>query len=46
MDQRISIEDIFKHPWMNKDLPTKSLKLSFNKLITFSKFSKVYFFKK
>lgn len=41
MDQRLSIEDIFKHPWMNKDLPAKPLKLSFGKLMNFSKFSKI-----
>lgn len=40
-DKRISIKEIFEHPWMNVNLPTTSLKLSFRKMHEFSKFSKV-----
>lgn len=39
--QRITIEEIFEHPWMRIELDTKPLKLKFNRLQNYSKFSKV-----
>ena len=40
-DKRLSIAEIFNHPWMQKDLPDKPLKISFAKVQGFSKFSKL-----
>jgi len=40
-DQRISIKDIFTHPWMVAEVPATNLKISFRKMHEFSKFSKV-----
>jgi hypothetical protein len=40
-DKRISIKEIFEHPWMNVNLPTTTQKVSFRKMHEFSKFSKV-----
>jgi serine/threonine protein kinase len=40
-EKRISIEEILKHPWMTKQLPTTTLTLDFTKMRNFSKFSKV-----
>jgi hypothetical protein len=40
-DKRITLEEIFAHPWMNHDIPTSSLKVSFRKMHEYSKFSKV-----
>jgi hypothetical protein len=40
-DKRITIDEIFAHPWMTKQLPSISLQLDFKKLKNFSNFSKV-----
>ena len=41
-DKRISIKEIFNHPWVTqKNTPKKSLKLNFKKLSKFTKFSKL-----
>jgi hypothetical protein len=42
--QRITLDEIFDHEWMLKDLPEKPLKVSFSKVFNFSKFSKVFYF--
>jgi serine/threonine protein kinase len=39
--QRITIEEILKHPWMTKQLSHEPLKIDFKKLREFSSFSKV-----
>jgi hypothetical protein len=39
--KRISIVDIFNDPWIQKESNKGPLKINFNKLVTFSKFSKV-----
>ena len=41
LNERISIEQIFEHPWMKADLSKSNLKLNFGKIINFSKYSKV-----
>ena len=40
--KRLSIKDIFEHPWMKGDQQKSALKLNFGKLANFSKFSKVF----
>lgn len=40
-DQRITVKGIFDHPWMNLNLPTTNLKVSFRRIHEFSKFSKL-----
>lgn len=46
-DKRYTIDQIFNHPWMLKELSNKPLKVSFGKVQSFSKFSKVFiWFKK
>jgi serine/threonine protein kinase len=39
--QRITIEEILKHPWMTKQLSHEPLKIDFKKLREFSSFSKL-----
>lgn len=40
--ERISIKEIFDHPWMKQEQINKSLlKLNFGKIINFSKYSKL-----
>ncbi len=39
--KRISSDDIFNHPWLLKEGNKAPLKVSFNKMLAFSKFSKV-----
>jgi len=41
-DKRITLDEIFKHPWMEKEIPTSTLKVSFRKMHEYSKFSKVF----
>ena len=31
-DKRITLEGIFSHPWMSKDVPSTGLKVSFRKM--------------
>lgn len=45
MDKRISIEQIYSHPWMNSALTKNTLRLNFGKIINFSKYSKVALFR-
>lgn len=40
-DKRITIDEIFAHPWMTKQLPSVPLQLDFKRLKNFSNFSKV-----
>lgn len=40
-DKRITLEGIFAHPWMSKEVPTVGLKVSFRKMHEYSKFSKL-----
>ena len=41
-DKRLNLDQIFNHPWMLKEpLSNKPLKVSFAKVQSFSKFSKV-----
>jgi len=44
VEKRISIEEIFDHPWMTKYLQPKPLKLDFKAMKNFSNFSKVVIF--
>jgi hypothetical protein len=39
--KRISVVDIFNDPWIQKESNKGPLKINFNKLVAFSKFSKV-----
>jgi len=39
--KRITVTDIFNDPWMLKETNKGSLKINFNKLCNFSKYSKV-----
>jgi hypothetical protein len=39
--KRISLADIFNDPWILKETSRTPLKVNFNRLVTFSKFSKV-----
>ena len=39
--KRFTAEEIFNHPWMLKEGSKIPLKVSFNKMVSFSKFSKV-----
>lgn len=39
--KRYGSNDIFNHPWMLKEGNKVPLKINFNKLVAFSKFSKV-----
>jgi len=41
-DKRITLEEIFKHPWMEKEVSKSALKVSFRKMHEYSKFSKVW----
>ena len=41
-DKRLTLEEIFAHPWMNKEVPNVALKVSFRKMHEYSKFSKVH----
>lgn len=41
-DKRITLEEIFKHPWMAKEVSSTALKVSFRKMHEYSKFSKVF----
>ncbi len=43
--KRISATDIFNDPWIIKESSKGPLKLSFSKLLNFSKYSKVIFHK-
>ena len=40
-NKRISAENIFNHPWMLKEGSKIPLKLSYSKMLNFSKFSKM-----
>jgi len=40
-EKRMTVDQIFNHPWMLKELSSKPLKVSFSKVQNFSKFSKV-----
>jgi hypothetical protein len=40
--KRISLADIFNDPWILKETSRIPLKVHFNRLVTFSKFSKVF----
>lgn len=40
-DQRISLKEVFEHPWMSVPLPATTLKVSFRRLHEYSKFNKV-----
>ena len=40
-DKRITLEGIFAHPWMSKDVSNVGIKVSFRKMHEYSKFSKV-----
>ena len=40
-EDRISIEEIFKHEWMTKDLPNVPLTINFHRMAAFSKYSKL-----
>lgn len=41
-EKRLSLEDIFNHPWITQKPPAKkSLKLNFKKLTKYSKFSQL-----
>jgi hypothetical protein len=40
-EKRITIQEIFKHPWMSGEVSSTTLKISFRKMHEFSKFSKV-----
>lgn len=40
-DERITIEEIFNHEWMIKDLPNVPLAINFHKMAAFSKYSKL-----
>lgn len=40
-DERISIKEIFDHPWMNTELKKAKLKLNYGKIINFAKYSKL-----
>lgn len=40
-DQRLTLEEIFSHPWMSQDVPSTNLKVSFRKMHEYSKFSKL-----
>lgn len=42
-DKRITIEEIYNHPWMKADLPNIPLELNFRRMFEYSKFSKVKF---
>lgn len=40
--ERISISEIYEHPWMNvSTLSKQSLKLNYGRIMSFSKYSKV-----
>jgi hypothetical protein len=41
VDQRISLKEIFDHPWMKSKISTTNLNASFKKMHDYSKFSKV-----
>ena len=40
-DKRISLKEIFEHPWMYTNIPITNLKVSFRKMYEYTKFSKV-----
>ncbi len=40
-DQRITIDEIFNHPWMLIDVPNVPLTINFHKMAAFSKYSKL-----
>jgi len=40
--KRANPQDIFNHPWMLKEGNKQPLKLNFNKMASFAKYSKVY----
>lgn len=42
-EKRMTVDQIFNHPWMLKELSNKPLKVSFSKVQGFAKFSKVKF---
>ena len=39
--ERISLKDIFEHPWMTAKLDKEPLKINFSKMSNFARFSKV-----
>ena len=41
VDKRISIEEIFNHPWIKNEAPKTPLKLSFARMQNYSKYSKL-----
>lgn len=41
---RLTIDQIYQHPWMNIDNGKPEYKLNFNKIANFSKYSKVFFY--
>lgn len=43
-DVRIGIKDIIKHPWMTMKLSDRKLNINFEKIRSYSKFSKVTYF--
>jgi hypothetical protein len=40
--KRITMEEIFSHPWMMTNLGKTNLRLSFGKMMNFAKYSKVH----
>ena len=38
---RITLKEIFDHPWMHTNIPITNLKVSFRKMHQYSKFNKV-----
>lgn len=40
-ERRISLKEIMAHPWMNNEIPRRELSINFEKIRSYSKFSKV-----
>lgn len=40
-EERITIKEIFEHPWMKIDVPNIPLHINFHKMASFTKYSKV-----
>jgi hypothetical protein len=40
-DERLTILEIFDHPWMKIDIPNVPLAINFHKMAAFSKYSKL-----
>jgi serine/threonine protein kinase len=41
-NERLTLKQIFEHPWMTAKLEKEPLKINFTKMSNFSKFSKVF----